>query len=695
MITKILRMSAMGLVLLLGMGGKAGSTEKPLLAIQSLKSIAAEVSGEIAFRYTVRISQFDRIQANAGWHEAAVWIKSELEKIGYSDAAIEGWPSNGSIRYYTYKTPIGWRAKRAELWMLEPRQERFCSYEEIPLTLVKHSGSGRVEAELVDVGSGIGDDAYKGREVKGKIVLSTGGSAQVMREACQKRGALGIITYFPPDVRPGYPNMIRYTAFWPSWEERDKLGFGFNVSKNQGAVLKRMLEEGQKVVLRADVEAEFFETKIEALSVSLPGTDELEREVLVVGHLCHPLPSANDNASGSAGMLEIARALKKLVDSGELPAPRRTIRFLWIPEFFGTVPYIKAHLERTRNTLAAINCDMIGEDLHKTGGRFNIVTTPDSLPSYLNDVVVHFTHTVEGLGLKSMNGSDHPFAWVVAPFSGGSDHIIFNDGSLRVPSVMFNHGDTFHHTSLDTPDKVDPAELRRVCAVTLASLYYLANAGGAEAVEMARLVARNGAGRLAVEAADALEVLLQEGKPAALSAAYQQAFNVIGHALTREKKAILSTAVFASDQDFKKQAAAWTGPIDALAASYKESAAREYKKACVRLGMRPQEPKLTEEEVALSGIIPVRSPDFVCPLQADYLTEKLGPGATDRTKLRGYAGYEAINFADGRRSVLEITRAVEAEYGLQNLSDVHEFFRTLEEAGLFTLKKKTELRPLR
>jgi hypothetical protein len=72
-------------------------------------------------------------------------------------------------------------------------------------------------------------------------------------------------------------------------------------------------------------------------------------------------------------MLEIARALKRMVETGAIPAPRRTIRFLWVPEFNGTVPYIKTHLDRTRNTLAAINCDMIGEDLHKTGGTFNLV----------------------------------------------------------------------------------------------------------------------------------------------------------------------------------------------------------------------------------------------------------------------------------------------------------------------------------
>jgi len=675
------------LILVLGAAIIVSAAERPLASSQLIRAIADEVSGEIAFRYTVRISEFDRIQANQGWHDAAAWIKGELEGMGYTDAVIEGWPSNGSIRYSTYAAPIGWRAKRAELWMGKPRHERRCSYEEIPLTLVKHSGPGHVETELVDVGRGVGEEAYKGKDVRGKIVLSTGASGEVAREACQKRGAAGVITYFAPDVRPGYPQMIRYTAFWPSWEERDKLGLGFNVSKNQGAALKRMLDEGGKVVLKADVETEFFETKIETLSASFRGSAEPEKEVMIIGHLCHPSPSANDNGSGSAGMLEVARALKRLVDSGAIPAPRRTIRFLWVPEFMGTVPYIKSHLDRTRNTLAAINCDMIGEDLHKTGGTFNIVATPDSLPSSLNDVVVNFTRAIDGLNLRSVNGSDHPFVWNQEPFSGGSDHYLFNDGALKVPSVMFNHGDTFHHTSLDTPDKVDPSELRRVCAIALGSAWYLAGAQRAEAEDMARLVARNGAGRLAAEASDAIEAILGAGDGAGLTQAHLQALNVISHSLARERQAVASTAVFTPERDHPSRAAAWAEPLNTLALSYRNSAGRVYKEACAALKVKPDAPKPSPDEVAWSKVIPVRSPDFVCPLEPDYLVEKLGAGVMERVKLRGYAAYEAINFADGRRSVTDISRAVAAEYGPQNTRDVAEFFSVLAEAGLFSLEK--------
>ncbi|HCS47771.1 MAG TPA: hypothetical protein DIW61_05775, partial [Candidatus Aminicenantes bacterium] len=118
MILKSAVITAVLLILVPAAAMSRAGAEKTLASPQLIRAIADEISGEIAYRYTVRISEFDRIQANAGWHDAALWIKGELESMGYTDAVIEGWLSNGSTRYYTFKAPIGWRAKRAELWML-------------------------------------------------------------------------------------------------------------------------------------------------------------------------------------------------------------------------------------------------------------------------------------------------------------------------------------------------------------------------------------------------------------------------------------------------------------------------------------------------------------------------------------------------------------------------------------------------
>jgi aminopeptidase YwaD len=660
--------------------------EEPLASKDLIQALTEEVSGERAFDYTVSISHFDRIQACEGWHDAAEMIMQELVKIGYQKVVIEGWPSNGSRYYYTYRTPIGWRARKAELWMVSPTRERLCSYEEIPLTLVKHSNWANIEAELVDVGTGVGEGAYEGKDVKGKIVLATEYTGTVMREAVMRRGAVGVVTWYPPDVRPGYPNMIRYTAIWPTWEERDRVGFGFNVSKLQGWMLKKALDEGKKVVLKAQVDAEYYDGKVEVLTATLPGTVEPEKEVMIIGHLCHPTPSANDNASGSGGMLEMARALQEMVYEGQIKAPRRTIRFLWVPEFAGTVPYIKAHLERTRNTLSIINCDMIGEDLHLTGGTFNITRTPDSVPSYLNDVVVNFARMVDRLNLRSMNGSSHPFAYRVEPFGGGSDHYLFNDGALKVPSVMFGHGDTFHHTSLDTPDKVDASELRRVCTIALGASYYMANASEEEARDMAHLIARNGLSRLAADYYDGLYAMRKEQYSEDVQQAYGQVLNVIRHSFQREKDSVLSTLVFVNDPAVEREIRNSIANLENMRDSFEEDIHEHYIQFCQRLAITPLKVTLTSEEQKLSRIIPIRNENFVCPLEREYVIDKLGEGAFDGVELGGYIDYEALNFVDGKRSVLDIVQAVSAEYGPVDPQMVYAFFKVLEKAELIAFK---------
>jgi hypothetical protein len=45
------------------------------------------------------------------------------------------------------------------------------------------------------------------------------------------------------------------------------------------------------------------------------------------------MTSANDDGSGSANLLEIGRALSRLLREGKLPRPRRDIRFWWVNEF--------------------------------------------------------------------------------------------------------------------------------------------------------------------------------------------------------------------------------------------------------------------------------------------------------------------------------------------------------------------------
>ncbi|MGA9363264.1 MAG: M28 family peptidase [Bacteroidota bacterium] len=660
-----------------------------LLSQKTQDALLKELSGERGLDYVTMISRFERIQASEGWHNAALYVKSQLDKVGYTDAHIEGWPSNGETWYYTWQTPIGWRARSATLWMLEPYQKKLGDYEEIPNSLVKHSGPADVTAELVDVGSGVDSKEYHGKDVRGKIVMAFAYSGSVAREAIKKRGAVGMVTYIPEWDRKDHPDLLQYTAIWPKWSERDSLGFGFNVSKYDAQELLSLLRGGKKVVLKARVDSDFYESQIEMLTATIRGSAYPDQEILVCGHLDHPQPSANDNASGSAGLLEMARALKTLIDRGEIDPPRRTIRFLWVSEYYGTVAYLKAHPDFGRKTVAAINCDMIGEDLMKTDSYFYATRTPDSRPSFLTDVIEYFVKLTATLPVSELRGSNAPFNYRIVPYAGGSDHYFFNDASIGVPSTMLGHPDPFHHTAQDTPDKVDPTELKRVCFIAAASAWFMANASDVETERLLLEMYRGSLERFVDDLTNAEAAMYSAQTPDELFTSYKDALNVTKYSGRREVKSLQSASILAASAHTKEY-------IDESATNLKrfeqtrEVGVKElYDRLCRERGIRPRNVEITPEEQAAMAITPVRSDTFKCPLGDDYLVQKLGKELVESLpSLTGDAAWEAVNFVDGKRNLLEVYEAVKAEYGESSLQMLKNYFSLLEKAGLISLVSK-------
>jgi hypothetical protein len=126
--------------------------------------------------------------------------------------------------------------------------------------------------------------------------------------------------------------------------------------------------------------------------------------------------------------------------------------------------------------------------------------------------------------------------------------------------------------------------------------------------------------------------------------------------------------------------------LETLGLEFPKEARDAYLRLCAAQGAMPKRLETDEDERRQSLVIPVRTADFVGPLQMDYLSEKLGPEGLKDLKLRGNAAYEAVNFVDGRRSVYEIARAVSAEFNPVDVNDMAGFFALLEKGGLVTLK---------
>src|SRR5207249_4936602 len=121
------------------------------------------------------------------------------------------------------------------------------------------------------------------------------------------RGAAGLLTdvrrLVPPvRERDDETSALNYTSFW--WAEDESRGWGFVVSPRVADALRERLSNGAALELEVEIDSRAFDTTVPLLSGRLVGKPP--SEVLLVSHLCHPRPSANDNASGAAANPEAA-----------------------------------------------------------------------------------------------------------------------------------------------------------------------------------------------------------------------------------------------------------------------------------------------------------------------------------------------------------------------------------------------------
>ena len=95
--------------------------------------------------------------------------------------------------------------------------------------------------------------------------------------------------------------------------------------------------------------------------------------------------------------------------------------------------------------LAVLNFDMTGPDLEETDTYLRMKMTPDSRPSYLNDLVASLLQFVDQTDIRTQTGNNAPFNYRLVPYIGNSDHAVFLDAGI--PAMHFNHwADNFYHS---------------------------------------------------------------------------------------------------------------------------------------------------------------------------------------------------------------------------------------------------------
>jgi len=672
------------------------------------------LSGSIAKSYVAEITRFHRIQGSTMYHEAAEYVKNELQKLGFKDALIEQYPADGKTKYWTHNSPIGWTIRSAEVRMTEPEEALLCTYEDCPQSLHTYSNATPEEgitAELIDVGAGTRSKDYEGKNVKGKFVLATGRAKLVHEQAVYKYGAAGVITdtitYEMPCVRESLdvPDAHAYQAIWPTAKQLPKVKFGFSLSKRQGNHLRAIFNSGKTVKLKAKVDASLFKGNEEVITATIKGKQMPDEEIFLIAHLCHPKPSANDNASGSGLLLEIARTIKTLIASGRIHQPVRTIRFMWVPETLGTVAYISTHKDVSKRMVAGINLDMVGQNQELCKSTLNLDRTPDSCPSYLNDFIFNLIEqTVNEFDYPTHFGSGSTFRYRSTPFSGGSDHAEFTEATTNVPCVMLlQWPDLYYHTSMDTIDKVSEDSLKRVGWVTAVAALTLANASVETAYQLAQETASRGTVRIAEASYQATQMLFRKKDDVKLTvktkelaqelvraANYQK--NRIEHFIWREQQAIKSVKRLAESKELTAQINKSCADIARMGKleiqKLQETLSYIAKISNLKLPAKVEE---TKAEKQLVKLVPKRL--FRGTLSNDLLKERLGE--------KEYEWYqeidekdpdfskkmlEVVNFADGKRDAQSIVKAISAEYAPIEPEYVIKFLNDLKKAKFIVFK---------
>ncbi len=661
-----------------------------------LRILAGEVAGEEAFNHVIALAGWPRLRSEAeytGTFFEADYVLKRIKEYGLDQGKIEYFP-------WEYQN---WAPQAAELRLVEPEGRELARLDTSPLCLIQDSRSADVQAEVVDVGQGISPADYEGKDVKGKIVLASGYEGQVNHEAVHLRGALGII-----DDRSLYPDDNPDNVSWGSFSQLiqktpDKFNFGFMISPRQGHDLRRLLKEGKKVVAKARVETKLFPGKLDVVSALIQGKERPEEEVLLLAHLFefYYMQGANDNSSGSAAILEAARALNTLIKGGKIPPPRRSIRFFWEPEGFGTFAYLAKYPEAKKRFKAVVDMDMVGEGHRQCGSVFDVLVTPDSLPHFFGDVVGAMAEDIKSKSGYGQRMATASFSEILASPSGSRDPFYcdvirfnprpFNEYWLSVPHILFHCApDPYYHSIQDRPDKCDPTQLKRAALLGAAAAYFMADVDSADIPSLAALVLGAGEKRLAEDKKRAIDLLARSNQ-GNIHRNRKEALNILHFGFEREEGALNSIGAYAGSPG--RRSAELAGLLAVNRASLSSSIESYYSFLCRSMGVREAYPAADPQEVKLSKLIPKPVLGLEFSTDFRFLERALGDEDIQKKLLINGAGFtvrwEALNFADGKRSLLDIRNALSAEFSPAEVSleMVEQYFKVLEKAGVVAIKE--------
>ncbi|MBZ5663835.1 MAG: DUF4910 domain-containing protein [Acidobacteriia bacterium] len=680
--------------------------QQPFLSPHHWTALRDESSGAAPYENLRYLTGLHRVPATADFDQAAQFVLQRAREYGLADAHSEQFPIDGTKQYGLMRSYLAWSVEEARLWEIHPQHILLGDWKTDPIHLADYSHSADVETELVDVGYGTSEGDYSGKDVRGKIVLADGVLARVQELAIVQHGAAGIVSDMPNQTT-AWSGLDTTVVRWGHLNARQPSGFAFMVSRQTAEALRSRLRGTETVILNAHVKATVGPGYWTVVTATIPGTDSAAGEIVYSCHLDHERPGANDNGSGCVTILESARILARLIDSGQLQRPKRTLRFVWGPEVEGTMAFLASHPEIRQRLRANIHMDMVGGDPFKNKSVFHVTGTPWSLPSFVTDVGALFLDTIRaaasGYAAGEMaadtgivesraggQGTRNELVADVTPYSSGSDHDDYDSSTIAVPSLYLRDWpDIYIHTDHDSLDQIDATKLRRVALLGAASGYVYASVTAQQLPTLLPFLTAQAEARLA-QAFGPAQQLVDDPQVEA-GAAWYEARNLVDQTLQRENATLHSIVEFTGGP----------GAADANGAKALADQAAGFQHwldAQTRFrGAKATAPTASWASDPDAKRVPIRVGEFG-PLtyqNDNVLLARLGKDRYGKIKLINseatpmlnvrdqselYA-YEIVNFVNGKRTVGEIRDAVSAEYGPLPVNLVADYLQACVEAG--------------
>ena len=647
------------------------------------------LKGEKICETVYEIWKNDRWFDFSRFSKTADYCAERLRKAGLEVEVLEV-PADGRTKFGDWVMPEAWDVEDATLELIEPEEHRriLARYKEIPQSLIMHSAptpKEGVEAEIVYVEDADKPESYEGLDLKGKVILTDKPAPSVEPYAIE-HGAIGIASYKygghgvkAPSDSVAWEN----ACFLPC--NANKL-FGFSLSPETGTWLKNLILElaakDAKVKVKAIVKSKLYRGSFKVVSALIPGITE--EEIWVIGHLYEP--GANDNASGSSVMIEVAEGIKRLIEEGKLPKPKRGLRFIFTLECYGTMAYMLRHRGIESRVVAGINADMIGGNQEKCKSMLRICENPHVSLSFTDALAIGLARDILGEDVK----------WRISSYILDDNLIADPCFGIPTPSII-GIPDRFWHTSKDTPKILDRNLLFKTSCFIASYMLFIAYASLEDAIW-----------------------LLEETYRLVESKVLKEASRIISaiHSLREEGRDDLRKSLIRMIMEFQSKLSCWREVGDNALKSVLRLASTEEEASLLRealdsvrerldsrirteeeavngfidrfvkikgLGKIILESKLSGEEEIASGIVPERL--IVGTLTFKDLPEDL------RRECRWEPAYSSslnipLFWIDGRRSLLEIHRHVVNEVGKFDLKELIRYFRFLEKAGYVILKRK-------